>query len=381
MGLIASLDMGAETMVMALGSVEEQSVNLELIKFQISQGIERGVIKDWELVKNGIDTLQTELLKGREIEVLNVSLSGAVWQVKEHRVWINLHKKYVEKGDLVRAEQRCREILKGEEIIDLIPVAYAVDRGNWIGNPLGKSGRELEVIYLVYQIDSNYLTQLHTLFKKFNNICFYPPVRAYQKVLPIVEGKELVLVDLGASGIQMALYKEGMLVHEAHLPLGCRTIDQDIMFAYGMNNLQAHKLKHEHGEALRSLCKNRKVQIPDTNLTLESRDLATIVQSRAEELLEGVAYMLQEWGCNDEESKILLTGGGCRLKNIDILLQRLSGISVEKVVLQNPSTSRGDVLKTPEYVVALGLLMCCPNELEEEESLVDRLMERLKKLW
>ena len=115
MGLIASLDMGAETMVMALGSVEEQSVNLELIKFQISQGIERGVIKDWELVKNGIDTLQTELLKGREIEVLNVSLSGAVWQVKEHRVWINLHKKYVEKGDLVRAEQRCREILKGEE--------------------------------------------------------------------------------------------------------------------------------------------------------------------------------------------------------------------------------------------------------------------------
>ena len=33
MGLIASLDMGAETMVMALGSVEEQSVNLELIKF------------------------------------------------------------------------------------------------------------------------------------------------------------------------------------------------------------------------------------------------------------------------------------------------------------------------------------------------------------
>lgn len=379
MGLIASLDIGTETMVMALGREENHAIYLEGIKFQASQGVERGVVTDWKKVEAGIHILKKELLKDREIDVLNVCLSGAVLHISEQQIRMNLQKRIVEAGDIIRARQRCIDVLKEEEWVDVLPVAYAVDQGEWLGNPLGKRGRELEAIYQIYQADSDYLSKLRRLFENLGieEVCFYPAVQSYKEMLPIAEMKELALVDIGAMGIQVALFRDGLLTHEAYLPLGSRTIDHDIMYAYGVNSGQARKLKHEHGEALRLNCKNKKVQIPDTNLTLESRDLAMVVQSRAEELLEGVVCLLQNWGYEYAEDKIFLTGGGSRLKNMDVLLNRLSGHPVEKVVARHIQTSRGDVLRTPEYIIALGLLMYTPDEMEKK-SLWDQLMDKFK---
>ena len=323
MGLIASLDIGTETTVMALGRQEAEGVYLDGVKFQVTQGVERGVIQDWEQVEHAVNALQSELLKEREVEVLNIGLSGAILQSEICRVRIQLQRKTIEHGDLWRAEERCRRMHPEEELIDIIPMIYIVDGEENRKSPLGKMGRELEVVFQVYKIDPRYLSRLSNLFSNIKQICFYPIVRAYQEILPVHEMKNAALVDMGAMGIQVLLFKQGLLAREAYLPLGCRTIDQDIMYAYAVNASQARRLKHEHGEALRSLCKNKKVQIPDTNLNLESRDLATIVQSRSEELLEGVVALLQDWGYDGSENKIFLTGGGSRLK----FTRRISSIS------------------------------------------------------
>ena len=51
-----------------------------------SQGIEHGVIKDKEKVRMCIRSLMSELMKDREIEVMNVALSGAVLRIVERRI-------------------------------------------------------------------------------------------------------------------------------------------------------------------------------------------------------------------------------------------------------------------------------------------------------
>ncbi len=371
MGLTAPLDIGSEKMVMALGSEERDVVRLTGIKILASQGMERGVVRDWEKVKTCVNSLMTELLKDREVEVMNVCLSGEVLYMGEYRVKVNLQKRVVEPGDLIRAGQRCREIAgngREEELVDMIPVAYAVDRGELVADPLGRTGRELEVTYQVYKADAGYLSQMLRLFdgRGIGEVCFYPAVRAYGEALDAARAGNMALIDLGAMGINVVLFRDGLLEYEARLPLGVRTIDSDIMLAFGVNASQARKLKHEYGQAVRSACKNKKIQIPDTNLTLESRDLATVVQSRAEELLEGAVYLLQTWGYDRPEDKIVLTGGGSRLEGIDTLLCRLSGHSVERAVVRRIQTSREEVLRTPEYMVALGLLRCSDSENGEE---------------
>ena len=372
MGLTASLDMGSEKMVMALAAVDHGACRLTGIKIVASQGMERGLIKDKDKVRACVRSLMSELVKDREVEVMNIALSGEVLQMSERRITIPLQKRVVEQSDLNRAEQRCKESVGGghEELVDMIPVAYSIDRGELVADPLGRTGRNLEVTYQVYLAKYDYLTEIRRLFdgSGIGEICFYPVVRAYTEALDVPSANDFALVDLGAMGINVVLFREGMLEYEARLPLGTHTIDSDIMLAFGVNAGQARKIKHEFGQALRSACKNKKIQIPETKLTLESRDLSMVVQSRAEELLEGVVYLLQTWGYDHLEDEILLTGGGSRLQDVDTLLQRMSGHPINRAAVKRIQTSREEVLRTPEYIVALGLLMCDQIEVEEPRN-------------
>lgn len=387
MGLTASLDMGTEKMVMALGLEERGVFRLKGLKVSAAQGMERGYVTDWEKVKTCVNGLMKELLKDKVVEVMNVGLSGEVLRISEHQVRTSIQKKVVGQGDLMRAEQRCRETVgcrRGEELVDLVPVAYSVDRGSRITDPLGRNGSELEVTYLAYKADSAYLSQVLHLFdgRGIGEVCFYPAVRAYEEALEVEQDGDLALIDLGAAGIDVALFRDGLLVQDAWLPLGVRTIDFDIMTAFNVNAGQARRLKHEYGEALRSVCKNKKVQIPETNLTLESRDLATVAQSRSEELLEGAVCLLQAWRFDAPEARILLTGGGSRLKNMDMLLNRLSGHPAEQAVVHQIQTSREEVLQMPEYMVALGLLKCShPEGGEGRSGIGQKLIAGLKGIF
>ncbi len=371
MGLTASLDIGNEKMVMALAAAEHGACRLVGIKIIASQGMERGMVKDSEKVRACVRSLISELVKDREVDIMNVALPGEALQMSERRISVPLQKRVVESGDLFRADQRCREGAgsRQEELVDIIPVAFSVDRGELIADPIGKTGRTLEVTYQVYMANSDYLAEFRELLVDcgVGEICFYPMARAYSEALEITAtNRDFALLDMGAMGMNVVLFREGMLEYEARLPLGMRTIDSDIMVAFGITWGQARKLKHEYGQALRSVCKNKKIQIPDTKLTLESRDLAMVVQSRMEELLEGAVYLLQSWGFDRIEDEIVLTGGGSRLQDVDILLHRLSGHPVVKAGIKQIQTSREEVLRTPEYTVALGLLLC--EQLETEEN-------------
>lgn len=380
MGLIATLDMGSEKMVMALAASDSNGdCRLTGIKFTASQGVQRGVITDQAKAQTCIRSLMNELLKDREIDTLNISLSGLAVKMAERKVNIPLQRKVVENGDLVRAEMKCAEGLESrdEELIDLLPLAYSIDRGELIADPIGKYGRILEVYYQAYTASNAALNEIRSLFDGYNirEINFFPLARVYGEAVDAeMENRDFALVDLGAMSTKVTLFRDGLLEYEADLPLGTRTIDYDITSAFGIDTQKARKLKHEYGQALRSVCKNKKLVIPDTKLTIESRDLATVVQSRMEELLEGVVFLLQGWGFEKSEDEILLTGGGSRLMDVDVLLQRLSGHRIARACVKRVQSSKEEVLRTPEYMVALGLLLCNHEEPQETKSgLLDRL--------
>lgn len=384
MGLIATLDMGSEKMVMALAASDSKGdCRLTGIKFTASQGVQQGVITDQEKAQTCIRSLMNELLKDRVVETLNISLSGRAVKMSERKVNIPLQRKVVESGDLVRAEIKCAEGLdsRDEELIDLLPVAYSVDRGELIADPIGKHGRNLEVYYQAYTADNAALSGIRKLLDGYNirEINFFPLARVYGEAVDAeMEDRDFALVDLGAMSTKVTLFRGGLLEYEAVLPLGVRTIDNDITSAFGIDGQKARKLKHEYGQALRSVCKNKKLVIPDTKLTIESRDLATVVQSRMEELLEGVVFLLQGWGFEKGEDEILLTGGGSRLMDVDVLLQRLSGHRIARASVKRVQSSKEEVLRTPEYLVALGLLLCNHEEPQETKS---GLLDKLKGLF
>lgn len=360
--ITASLDIGSEKMVMALAERGQETCRLLSIKYQPSQGMERGVVKDWEKVRSRVQSLLEECLKEGYIDFLNVALSGKAVQVLEKKVTLAIQKKVVEEVDLSHAMERCRESFEGgrDEVVGLLPVSFAVDKGEAIANPLGQSGRFLEAVYQVYTANTTYVSQLRNILEVdgIGEVVFYPVIRAYIEGLEVANQKDFALVDLGQTGIQMAVFRDGLLEYDAYLPLGMRAVDKDIMAAFGIKVDQAKALREAEGQAYRALCKNKKVQIPDTRLSLDSRDLAMVIQCRAEELLEGVVYLLQKWRFTPSDGEIWLAGGGAYLQHIDILLQHLSGHVVKKAVVSGMQAAKPEVLQMPEYAVALGLLLC-----------------------
>ena len=247
MGLTASLDMGSEKMVMALASEEADGCRLVGIKIIASQGIEHGIVRDKDKVRACIRSLVAELVKDRSVDVVHVALSGKAIQVSERRVTVPLQKRVVEQNDLYRAEQRCADGFEGsrDELVDIIPVAYAVDRGELIADPIGKQGRNLEVTFQVYLASYDYLSELRQLFDGtgIDEVVFYPVVRAYTEALDVkTSERDFALVDLGAKSMKVVLFRDRMLEYEVYLPLGMRTVDLDIMAAFALNAGQARKL-------------------------------------------------------------------------------------------------------------------------------------------
>lgn len=373
MGWTASLDIGSEKMVMAVATEENGNCRLAGIKMIALQGVQDGVIVDKPRVKSYIRYLVQELAKDKPVDVLKVALSGRALRVSEHKVSVPVRKK-IRKSDLAAAGRKCRELVlrKGDELVDMIPVAYAADRGGYVADPFGREARSFEVRFRVYLADADYLSEMRNILAEcgIEEAEFFPPVRAYMEALGVYDSdRPFALVDMGACHTAVSLFRDGGLSHEAVLPLGSRTLDSDIMKAFSLDDLQtARKIKHQHGMAVRSACKNEKVDIPDVKKRIEKRDLAKVIQCRLEELLEGAVYQLQQWRFTGPGETVFLTGGGSRVTGTDTLLERLSGQTVQRPKAKGIVSANADILEAPACLTALGLLSCEHEEPEEEKS-------------
>ena len=368
MGFVASLDMGSEKMVMALGEKSGSDCRLVGVISIASQGVKRGKIIDKLRAKACIQRLLDRFKSEYEVHIdaLNVALSGAWVKQIEDRENIKFSRpKSIDQGDLQEMEKKCRSVVGAgdEEVVDVIPFAYYVDKESEV-NPVGVTAKRLDVHYHVYVARSSELMDLRDMFANLgvDKIDFYSMAGATQKALTTA-GSDIfnfALLDLGADSIKVQIFQDGLIYFDEELPLGCSTIDGDINTAFSINDVEkAHKLKEEFGMALRASCKNRKIMIPDTKYCIDSHDLVHVEQSRLEELLEGAIWQILKSGYYKQlEDGILLTGGGSRVQGIDVLLNRLSKHPISMASVVTVKSAKETPLKAPENLTVLGLLRC-----------------------
>lgn len=378
MGFVASLDMGSDKMVMALGDKTGSDCRLVGIISVASQGVKRGKVVDKLRAKACIQRLLDRFESEHQVHIdsLNIALSGAWVKQIEDRENIKFPRpKDIDFGDLLEMEKKCRSVVASgnEEIVDVVPFAYYVDKESE-RDPIGLSARRLDIHYHVYVARREDLDVLRDLLVGVGveKVDFYSAAGASQKALitTSVSERDFALLDLGADSIKVQVFQDGLVFFDEELPLGCSTVDRDLNTAFSIHDMEkAQKLKHEFGMALRAVCKNRKIMIPDTKYCIDSHDLVHVEQSRLEELLEGAIFQMQQSDCyEDLEDGIFLTGGGSRVTGIDTLLSKLSGHTVRFAKVLSVKADRESILKTPEYLTALGLLQCERKEVRKAKS-------------
>ena len=137
---------------------------------------------------------------------------------------------------------------------------------------------------------------------------------------------------------------------------------------------QAEKLKVKFGSALADeVYNNRVIAIPGLKgrdpKEISEKNLALIIQARAEEILDYVMFQIQQSGYGSKLiGGIVLTGGGALLKDLDKLTEYHTGITA-RIGIPAEQLAHGNLeqVYSPVYSTGIGLLLKGIEKVESGE--------------
>jgi cell division protein FtsA len=237
-----------------------------------------------------------------------------------------------------------------------------------VKNPVGMSGKQLEANYLIVIGQS---ASARNIEKCVNRIglevidLILGPLAAAEAVLTEDEKEAgVVLVDIGGGTTDVAIFYDKLIRHTAVIPFGGTVVTNDIKEGCATLLRQAEALKLQYGCALGEMAdENKIISIPGISgrkaKEISFRNLAFIIQSRMEEIVDAVLFEITNSGMADKISAgIVLTGGSALLNNLPDLFTLQTGYDVR---IGYPSEILSDKtpedLGSPKYATAIGLLL------------------------
>lgn len=368
-----SIEIGNQTVVAALGYVSDAGdVKVVVVDMAPTEGYSFGTITDKTSLMQCLYALVTKVCK-------DVSLGSGVIQfvvpaecvTSVERTVILKSVKSLDQRTLQNAAAQCKkELALSEEfeIIDMIPSGLRADGVEIESIKAVDNISQLELTWRVFYMKSAVANEWMELFDLFKaaSVAFIPYERACGEAFrALSDSKELSIVDLGSDSERVLHYNGGMLKLAERLRLGADTIDKDITIAYKLSLDDAKRLKMSHGEAMLCTCKMDHVSLPDGINECKTKELMLVIQSRLEELYEGVIYQLQQSGYG--KGKVVLVGGGNNLKNSDLLFKMLSGMEVVRTKYICNAKSESPLM-VKEFAAAIGVLGCDTQNDEPAKS-------------
>ena len=370
--IITAIDVGTHKVCALIAEVHDNN-ELEVLGVGIepSRGVQKGAISNVDeastAVANAVE--QAERSSGLEIGAAFVSLAGAHVGATNSRGVVGIGgSRAIEQADIDRALEGAQAIPvpHNREVLHIIPRSFIVDGQDGIRSPLGMHGFRLEVEAHIISVSK---TVLQNVTKCVENAgvaveqVVINPLASAEVALTETEREMGVLVcDIGAGTMDIAIYIEGNVWHTAVLPVGGKLITSDIAHGLRLPLEVAEAVKLEHGHALASDVtkgSNFKVQpfgLVESAQSVSQLELAQIVQPRVEEIFELALQEIKRSGYDGMLSAgVVLTGGTARLPGIR---QLASSVMQLPVRLVEPPQLRGlvDRISGPEFSTTVGLL-------------------------
>ena len=370
--IITAIDVGTHKVCALIAEVHDNN-ELEVLGVGIepSRGMQKGAISNVDeastAVANAVE--QAERSSGLEIGAAFVSLAGAHVGATNSRGVVGIGgSRAIEQADIDRALEGAQAIPvpHNREVLHIIPRSFIVDGQDGIRSPLGMHGFRLEVEAHIISVSK---TVLQNVTKCVENAgvaveqVVINPLASAEVALTETEREMGVLVcDIGAGTMDIAIYIEGNVWHTAVLPVGGKLITSDIAHGLRLPYEVAEAVKLEHGHALASDVtkgSNFKVQpfgLVESAQSVSQLELAQIVQPRVEEIFELALQEIKRSGYDGMLSAgVVLTGGTARLPGIR---QLASSVMQLPVRLVEPPQLRGlvDRISGPEFSTTVGLL-------------------------
>lgn len=375
------LDVGTSSVKVVVGALDPQATvpTIVGIASEPNTGMRKGTVVNLVNTAQAIDKAleAAERMSGARISSATVSVNGShiVGISSKGVIAVGSSGHEINSDDIARVEEAATvvQLPANREIVEVTPRSYLLDGQENIKDPVGMTGVRLEV-------DAYVITALTPHVKNLEKACEMTETAMKNIVLSGLAASRAVLsdqqmengvllVDMGSSTTNLAIFDEGDLLHVAVLPVGGNNITNDLAIGLKVDLDVAEKVKLEHAVAHSELRRGKadkvSVSIDGSKQEFETSEIDMIVDARLEEIFEQISGELKKVGRLAKlPGGVVLTGGGAKLKGIDDYAKQALMLS-SRVGKVTGLEGINEEVSAPEYATAVGLML---RDLADEGS-------------
>jgi cell division protein FtsA len=383
---LVAIDIGSSKLKAIIGEwTDDKKLRILGIGVAESRGIRKGNILDMEEFKANLDIAlgDAERMTGEQAAHICLWVSGIHIDITRKSGIVAVAWLDVTEEDVNRALDMSQNgvDLMNRSILKVIPESFSLDLENGIKNPVGMSGKKLEVRSHIISIGANTLSNIQ---KWVNDIGVeimdtYPNIIATGEAMLSRRQKELgvVAVDIGSSATNIAVYEEGALIFAAVIPIGGEHVTSDLALGLRISIDTAERLKVEYGdmnfgEGMSSDYDEdldlSKLSNIDTN-SISRKFMNEIIRARYDEIFHHIVMelknvgrdgMLPEWA--------ILTGGGAKMRGLADRAREYLRLPASIGVPEQVEWISGTSIADPIYTSVVGTLLFSHKSMVQQKN-------------
>lgn len=369
--IIVGLDVGT-TKVCTIVGLQHANSELEIIGIGThpSYGLKKGSVVNIDKTVRSIQSSLEEarLMSGVNITGATIGIAGShIYSFNSSGV-VAIKGKEITQDDVDRVLEAAKAVVipSDRDILHVIPQEFRVDNTSGIKNPIGMCGVRLEAhVHIVtgsIPLIQNLVKCVELTGVDAEHITLQPLASSEAVLSP--EEKELgvVLVDIGGGTTDIAVWKDGSLIHSQILPIGGNHFTNDLAVALKIPHNEAERIKINHGSVLaEQLNQSAHITVQGMSGTkpreVQLSVVAEVLGARAEELFDLIRVMIEDKKIENEiAGGFILTGGGALIKGMPELGEYILMRSC-KIGFPLPFGGMTNIMQNPKYSTVLGLLI------------------------
>jgi cell division protein FtsA len=376
---IVGIDIGTSSVKVAVAENRDGKPVLRSVLKEPSAGVRKSAIVDLADASPVVARVLGEVKKISKAALKTVYVNIGTPQIKAQTsrgiVAVSRADSEIYQDDIdrvIKASQAVN-VAPNRMIIHNITREYIVDGVGDIIDPLGLSGNRLEVNSLIVDAFTPHVKSIMRIVElagaRIGGMVFDPLVASRVALSRHQKDLGVVLVDIGGGTTSMSVYEEQKLLHVAIFPVGAGSITSDIAVGLRVPVQAAEILKVGYGYAIaREINPKESVElkkyVEGGSGTVSRRFIAEIIESRLAEIFEFVDNELRLIGkAGQLAGGVVLVGGGSKMPGLtELAKQELKLFSQIGLAVPDEWGSEngqfGEVFEDPEYVGALGLVLC-----------------------
>ena len=369
-----AVDLGSSNVVVAVGEkAAEGQMEVASIVSKPVEGVNAGKIENIELVSRAIREAMSEAEEqlGIRITEAYAGISGDFVRCARHtdHVFVYDPQNGVNQKDVDALFDRMRNVQApdDETIMERVPQNYVVDDNQEVKNPVGSFGKKLSSTFNFILCLRTPMQRLDMALKRLGikmlGVTSNAIATAEAVLLPDEKEEGVAVVDIGGGVTDVAVYYRNVVRYIATIPMGAMAINRDIR-TMSVPEKHVESLGQKYGSAVADLAPEDKLIRVNGRTAREAKDillrnLATVIEARATDIAEFVLQEIRDSGYAGKLAYgIVLTGGSAKLKDVDELFRRVTGMDVRIASAETgvAEESREKVVD-PAYATAVGILL------------------------